>query len=103
MELCDFDACSLHPSSYGRSELGISQENLKILKKYKLNYEFLKQQDFYLIKIRIRKVGICRMFPFIPYRIKDGTNCTDEEGRVGLYDKFAVEDFIKFQKSNFTC
>ena len=54
-ENSSFDACSLYPSAMNRM-LGYLKGTPKVLQQNMLNYDFLKKQDGYVIRVKILKL-----------------------------------------------
>ena len=63
-----------------------------------LNYEWLKNQDGYVVEIVIKTVNINRQFPLISKRNKDGIRefSNQMEGETIYVDKIQLEDLIEF-------
>ena len=101
-KIADFDACSLYPSAMFRM-LGYLVGKPKILNNTQLNYNFLKNQDGYFIRVKITKVGKSRQFPLMSKYNENGVRVfTNEMVNETIYiDKTSLEDLIKFQSVDF--
>lgn len=105
-KIADFDARSLYPSAFDRlcNEMGgFLLGSPKVLKPEQLNYNFLKKQDGYFIKIKINKIGIKRDFPLMSKFNDKGTRIytNDMIGEIMYRDKVSIEDMINFQQVEF--
>jgi hypothetical protein len=105
--LNDFDAVSLYPSAMSR--MGFLQGVPKVLST--TDYNIIKGYDGFFIEIQINKIGINRKFPLQSTKMNKDDIYDEYESRnftnnlVGqriVIDKIALEDFIKFQKAEFT-
>ena len=74
-KIADFDACSLYPSAMNRM-LGYLKGTPKVLQQNMLNYDFLKKQDGYFIRVKILKVGRNLQFPLLS-KINEKTRVRD--------------------------
>ena len=102
-KIADFDACSLYPSAMNRM-LGYLKGTPKVLQQNMLNYDFLKKQDGYFIRVKILKVGKYLQFPLLS-KINEKTGVRDFSndmvGETVYIDKTCLEDIITFQKMEF--
>ena len=98
----DFDATALYASSMVRFS-GILKGKPDVIKKEDLNFEFLKKQDGYFIKVICLNNGIKRDFPLMSNTEEDGIrNFSNEtEGKIYYLDKISLEDAIKYQELDF--
>jgi hypothetical protein len=98
----DFDAVSLYPSAMARIE-GFVKGAPKVLNNNQLEYNIIKNYDFYIVEIEILKVGIIRKFPLMSKIKDDGTrNYTNNMiGELIIVNKYDLEDLIKFQNVEF--
>lgn len=103
-QLNDFDGVSLYPSAMKRlGEIGgYLRGSPKVIKKSKLNLEFLNKVDGYFIRIRLNKIGKRRDFPLISYvsdkGIRTFTNDLNDENRVMFVNKISLEDIMEFHE-----
>jgi hypothetical protein len=98
--IADYDAVSLYPSAMARMA-GFLIGYPKVLNSLQMNYDFLKRQDGYFIKIDILSIGKPRPFPLMS-ELRDGVRCFENENLKGLYvDKVSLEDLVKFQDVKF--
>lgn len=96
--LCDFDGVSLYPSSIYRSckEIGLPKGAPKILKlKTK---RFLDTTDYYVVKIKLKKINKKQQNPFISVKDDKGIlQYVNEAHDDILYvDKITLEDYVEF-------
>ena len=99
--LFDFDAVSLYLSA--KDGLKVIQGIPKVIPSDKLNLEFLKTTDAYVIEIKILSVEKHYPFPLIVQKIK-GLNLNDDniiEPVIMVVDNITLEDLIEFQKIKF--
>ena len=101
--LNDFDAVSLYPSAMVRLDGFLKGSPIELIKN-ELNYDTIKNYDFYFVEIEILKVGIKRMFPLmskIDPKTKSRDYTNDMIGERIIVNKIDLEDLIKFQKVEF--
>lgn len=98
----DMDAVSLYPSAMSRIEGFIQGEPIE-LNEDQLNYEIIKNYDFYFVEIEILKVGINRNFPLMSYMTDKGTRDFSNNmiNKNMFVNKIDLEDLIQFQKVEF--
>ena len=101
-KIADYDACSLYPSAIHRAckELGLPKGMAKKIEK--LNKSVLDTYDYYVVRVKIKKINKKQQLPFIAYRhdnkldyvndIPEGKDCID-----CVIDKITLEDYIEFQ------
>ena len=95
--LDDFDAVSLYPSAMERLG-GYLKGVPNVLKDNQLDYEFLKKQDGYFVKIIITKVNKPRKFALSSYKNEKGVRVFSNELKNYVHvGKIGLEDLIKFQ------
>ena len=102
-KVADFDACSLYPSAMKRLG-GYLLGAPKVLGPDQLDYEFLRRQDGFFVKVRVTSVARRRQFPLASVvnretKTRDWTN--DLEGHELYLDKAGLEDLIRFQGVEF--
>jgi hypothetical protein len=68
-KVADFDCCSQYPSSMYRMN-GYLKGIPKVIQSNQLNYEFLKQQSGYFVKIKIHHIPKHRQFPLLSKKMK---------------------------------
>mgnify|MGYP006085472823 FL=1 len=100
-KVADFDARSLYPSALYRLG-GLLKGVPKILKN--LNYDHLKNQDGYFVKIQVVENGEDLDFSLMSYihektGVRNFTN--DMKGKFMYVDKTTLEDLITYQKIKF--
>lgn len=101
-ELADLDAVSLYPSAMVRLE-GLPTGEPKILIEEQLDYNIIKEFDWYVIDVEITDLKIKRTFPLLSIKNKQGTRIftNDIIGEVFRVDKIQLEDLIEFQAVSF--
>ena len=102
-KVADFDCCSQYPSSMSRMN-GYLKGTPKVIQSSQLNYDFLKQQSGYFVKIKILHVTTHRHFPLLSKKNEYGVrvfrnDLVDEEIYI---DKVGLEDAINFQGIRFS-
>lgn len=99
--IADLDAVSLYPSAFKRmGELGgVLKGKPKIIKPQHLNMTFLNSVDGYFVKCKILRLGIKRDFPLASIINDKGVRVfrNDIVGHTFHFDKYALEDLMKFQ------
>ena len=102
-KVADFDACSLYPSAMKRLG-GYLLGAPKVLGPDQLDYEFLRQQDGFFVKVRVTSVANRRQFPLasVVNRQTGARDWSNElEGKELYLDKAGLEDLIRFQGVEF--
>tara|TARA_R110002096_G_scaffold356067_2_gene549289 strand:- start:5431 stop:8880 length:3450 start_codon:yes stop_codon:yes gene_type:complete len=100
-KIADFDARSLYPTALYRLG-GLLKGKPKVLKN--LNYDFLKNQDGYFIKIQVIENGADLDFSLMSYiddksGVRNFTN--DMKNKFMYVDKTTLEDLITYQEIKF--
>lgn len=96
-DLVDMDIVSLYPAAIYEMG-GCVKGKPKILENK--TYEFLNKVDYYIIDIKITKVGFkFKSMPIISI-IKEGkrTNTNEVEGMIIRVDKHTLNDYVNYQK-----
>ena len=102
-KVADFDACSLYPSALKRLG-GYLLGAPKVLGPDQLDYDFLRRQDVYFVKVRVTSVAKRRQFPLASVvNRQTGTRdwSNELEGTELYLDKTGLEDLIRFQGVEF--
>ena len=101
IKIADFGACSLYPSAM-YFMLGCLKGLPKILNN--TSYEFLKQQDGYVVRINIIKLNNHLYFP-LTSKINEETGViyftNDMDNELSYIDKVGLEDLITFHDAEF--
>lgn len=96
----DFDACSLYPSAMSISNY--PKGKAKLLTEDQMNFDFLNQQDFYVIEVET-VLHKSQQIPMFSYKDDSGIRRWVNESK-GKYviDKIALEDFVNFHEAEVT-
>ena len=91
-KIADYDACSLYPSAMNRLD-GFPLGRPEVIK------SFDRAVDYYIVEVKINKVGKNRSFPLMSYKDEEGLRqwTNDMEGKTVIIDKTTYEDWVEFQ------
>jgi hypothetical protein len=107
-QLSDFDACSMYPSAMIRicNEYGFPTKKWERIKDESDWFETrLNSEQYYVVKIRITKIGKKIQIPVVCVKTKDGSDYINElmtqelnEPVFVTVDRITLEDMVKFQE-----
>lgn len=99
-KLNDYDCTSLYPSAMVRIE-GFPKGKPKVLND--LEYDNIKNYDYFILEVKIININIKRTFPLQSYKDNKGTRIysNDLNDKIIYVDKIELEDLIKYQDVNF--
>lgn len=103
-QISDFDACSMYPSAMIRlcREYGFPTKKLERIDDNDWQSTLLNPDYYYVVKIRITKIGKQIQIPVVCVKTKEGSDYINKLGEQGFetvtVDRITLEDMIKFQE-----
>lgn len=99
------DGVSLYPSSMDRLSRDYGLPTGEIKKGENQSYEYYEKKTWYIVKIKIHSIGKFQQIPCVSYNTKDSleyVNTIPKDGVEVFVDKTTLNDYIEFQKIDYT-